>query len=163
MLYSIGCRTLCSPKLPCNCFEQYSHVECPCSVCSALALFVAPGLGNVRSHNSQTVAFAHFDSSTVWTAMPLCSGCYLCFPMMRIISCSLRTNPSTNFVAIWLDKDIVKMLVLAIVPFLPQPWRQQAEIWPLLLGKAAPHCLAVGPRNRHCSVHANVDVHIRRE
>ena len=130
---------------------------------SALVLFIAPGFGDVRSHNSQTVAFAHFDSSTIWTAMPLGSDCNLCIPVMRIVSCSLRTNPSTNFVAIWLDEDIVKMLVLVIVPFLPQPWRQQAEIWPLLLGKAAPHWLAAGSHNRYCSIRANTDVHIRRK
>jgi len=119
---------------------------------SALVLFVLPGFGNVRSHSSQTVAFAHFDSSTIWTAMPLCSGCYLCIPVMRIISCSLRANPSIKFVAMWLDTDIVKMLIFVIVPFLPQPWRQQAEMWPLLLGKAAPCWLAVGSHSLACSI-----------
>jgi len=54
--------------------------------------------------------------------VPLCSGVYLCIPVMRIISCSLEANPTTNFVAMRLDLNIVKMMVVLIVPFLLQPW-----------------------------------------
>ena len=88
----------------------------------ALVFVVAPGFSNIRSHSSQTVAFAHFDSGTVRTACPGGSSCYLCMPAMRVISCPLRTYPCTQFVAKWPNLDISKMLILLIVSLLPQPW-----------------------------------------
>lgn len=124
---------------------------------SALVFLIAPGFGDMRSHNGQTVSFAHFDSSTVWTACSACSAVYPCIPAMRVISCSLWTNPSKDFTALWLYLDIADVFVLLRVPLLPQPWCQQAEIWPLLLDKAVRCWLAVGSHNPTCKICASTE------
>ena len=114
---------LCTPLVATLCANPSSLIAAQRGIVlwSDLVLFVTPGLGNITSHSSQTVAFAHSDFSTVWTTVPLCSVAHRCIPVMKIISCSLRTNPTTDVEAMRLDLNIDKMMVLLIVLLLPQP------------------------------------------
>ena len=149
----------------CNCCTPLVATLCAVPSClvialscivmwSALVLLIAPGLGDVRSHSSQTVGFAHSESSTVWTACPACSICYPCIPAMRVISCSLKTDPSKEFFAIWPNLAIAKMLVLLTVLLLPQLWGQQAEIW-ALMNLAAQHSVTIETHNLACSTYTH--------
>ena len=100
---------------------------------SALVFLIAPGFGNVRSHSNQTVGLAHFESSTVRAACAACSICYPCIPAMRVISCSLKTDPS-------------KDLLYGLIWLLPRCWFFSQSHSCLNLGnnklRSGPCCLA---------------------